>query len=217
MASSSFVNHVHLLSTTRHIRDVIPSSPPEPEADGKKHPKLLDDIALLLVTKPKWDVCAVTMSLTNQRIEFFYAKNAPCGRDLQPYICHTKQILSAKTSMNIMSGQLLILVLQICVEKVRSRIVKVQLPIAESPQLCSPLHLPPQSKKLCGFRPRWENMKNAEIIASGLTEIRDYNISLTNLRNDIEDVMLCIHGSYCIGRVAHISFKYQMMMYLTQS
>jgi hypothetical protein len=152
MTSSSFVNLVHLLSTTRHIRDVIPSSPPEPEADEKKHLKLLDDIALLLVTKPKWDVCAVTMSLTTQHIEF-YPKNAPCGRDLEPYICHIKQILSAKTSMNIMSGQLLILILQICVEKMRSRIVKVQLPIAESTESCSPSHLPPQSKKQCGFLP----------------------------------------------------------------
>jgi hypothetical protein len=46
-------------------------------------------------------------------------------------------------------------------------------------------------------------MDDAEIIAFILTKIRDYNISLPNLRNDIEDVMLCIHDSYCIGRVAH--------------
>jgi hypothetical protein len=163
--------------------------------------QLLNDIALLLVTKAKWDACAVTMRLTNQRVEFFFAKNAPCHRSLESYISKIKQIIAA--SSDTMEEQLITLILETCIETVRSRIQKVQRTLVNHPQLCSASHINPESKELCQFRKKWQDMNDAQIIASFLTSIRNADLSLNNLKSEMHNVMMFTRAACMIGSVAH--------------
>lgn len=211
---SSLNEDIFFLAQTHHIRDIILSSTPKPKEEHEgKHLSLLNDIALLLVIKPKGDVCAVALRHTNQRIEFFYAKNAPCRRSLELYLANVKIILATAPSKSKMGEGLLQLICQTCLEKVRARIIKARQAINEYPMLCSESGLVPATALLGGRRPAWANKKDSEIIASVFREIRDMDISLTYLKNNIRAVMVLTRTACLIGRFAFAI----IMTYLTHS
>lgn len=118
----SFDEDVFLLSSTCHIRDHIPKPTRSEESPAlKNHVSLLDDIALLFVTKAVGDVCAITWRVTKGQMEIFYSKNAPTCKSLDPYLREVQQILMSPLHPYEKEKQLLLLVIRTCLEKFRAR------------------------------------------------------------------------------------------------
>ncbi len=67
-----------LLASVCHIKEHASRPPPQCNSVEQKHLRLLDYIALLLVTKSRGDVAAVTMEPTATSLNFYFAKNRPC-------------------------------------------------------------------------------------------------------------------------------------------
>lgn len=205
--TSPFDNDVHFLFSTRYVRNNIPSTKPKLSMEQHRRVQLLNDITLLLITEAKNDACAVTMKLTHQRIEFFYAKTPPCRHpSLESYICQIKQIIAAPTSSNSMEEQLLTLILRTCVDKVRSIFQKIQRALANHPQLCTPSHLPSalDSRQLCKFRKKWQNMNDAQIIAEVLTNIREADLKMKKLKANIPTLLMFTRAAFLIGNVTYL-------------
>lgn len=202
--TSSFDDDVYLLSSARHIRDNIPASTPKGDSERKKHLLLLDDIALLLITKAKGDVCAVTWRTTNQRIEFFYSKNAPCHRSLEPYLSEIKQIVATPMSSRAREEKLLTLILKTCLEKVGSRVQKLQKALSTYPQ---PLKFPSDSKDLSKLREKWEDMNDGQIVVEYLTNLRDTDLKMEKLKADISTLVILSRAAFLIGSVAHLFYE----------
>ncbi|KAI9780033.1 MAG: hypothetical protein M1839_007015 [Geoglossum umbratile] len=116
---------VYLLSNLRHIRHV--PSVPEPTRNHKKHLRLLDGIALLLVTKDKGDTAAVSFVQTSTSIEFYYAKNRLCTPQETAYIQKLLEMTrSFDPSKSVeWAGRVLELVIQTCIQKVDGRMRKI--------------------------------------------------------------------------------------------
>lgn len=209
LVMSSFNNDIHFLATTRHIKEIPSSTFKIYDVNEVENMRLLNDIALLLVVKPKEDVCAVALRFTNQHIEFLYTKNTPCGKFLESYLSSVKTILVAilaatplENKRKKLGNDLLRLVCQTCIEKVQARLLKAQQELSEYTMLCSPSNLSPKTTSLRRHRSVWANMEDTEIIAAVLSEIRDLDPSLLNLKNHIESLMSLIMGAYGIGNIA---------------
>ena len=78
--------HVYALSRLSHIHKNVPTKPKTMGIEERKHLKILDGIALLLVTEAKGDVVAVSFTQTTSTITVNYAKNFPCNGALDMYI-----------------------------------------------------------------------------------------------------------------------------------
>lgn len=123
---SSFDEDAYLLSIIKDNRDNIPNIPPKGQPIDQYHLSLLDDIAILLTTKAKGDVTAVTWRLTQNRAEILFSKNAPTRKVLDPYLSEVTHILASSAPRYEREVKLLNLALKTCINKVRYRIEKVQ-------------------------------------------------------------------------------------------
>ena len=133
---SNFDNDVQLLSTIKHVREHVPILSFTQNSDSEKNVKILNDIALLMTVKAKGDVTAVTWKLSQNCAEIFFCKNSPTDQSLDVYFNQILSIIQSPEPASIRKDKLLLLVLETCLEKVRSRIQKIQkaLLLSKQPQ-----------------------------------------------------------------------------------
>ena len=119
---------IYALSCIRHRREFDPTEPPIENAAEKKHLKLLDGIALLLVVGAKADVAAVSFRQTSTSIDFFYAKNRPCTAAEKKYIESILGIVRSfdKSKRAKCIRSILDKAVRMCIGKVQRRIQKVK-------------------------------------------------------------------------------------------
>ena len=195
---TSFDKDVFLLSAACHIRDHIPKPTRIEESPAiQNYFSLFDDIALLLITKAKGDVCATTWRLTNQQIEILYCKNAPTRKSLDPSFMEIQQILKSPLDLYEKEKQLLLLVVKTCIEKFRYRMQKIQEAL-KSPQ---DLSFVSASKSLSDLRPIWNDKTDEQIITEFLTIFPQIDLKIETLRKDIWSLLVYSRTAYHIGNV----------------
>lgn len=127
MNQTKFNEYIYTLSTLSHFHVNAPTKPPALEMEQIKHLRVLDAIALFLVTEPQHDVAAVTFKQSPHAITFYYSKNSPCNAALKAYIADTLTFLNVSRDealFNIALGVVRRAVPN-CVKKYRSRVSKL--------------------------------------------------------------------------------------------
>lgn len=119
--------HVYALSRLSHVHKNVPTPPPPMGPEERKHLRILNFVALFLVTEDKGDVTAVTFRQTPDKIDVYYAKNSPCNGALTSYINH---ILADIRESNNSPPEMIICKISTrailkCARKVRSRVSKL--------------------------------------------------------------------------------------------
>ena len=120
---------VYASSKLSHILDNSPLPLADPNDNEQKHLKLLDGIALLLVTAKSGDVAAVTFEQSPLEILVTCAKNTPCEESLSKYIASVLQILpeipSHKSDVLTTASKITMIAAKQCELKLRYRISKI--------------------------------------------------------------------------------------------
>lgn len=120
-----FGEQLFVLATITHVRDYRPTVSPSPPTEREKHLRLLDDIALLLVTQGSSDVASVMFEQKSHEIIFYYAKNRPTTNHERAYIESLRDIAVSLTDINECTLKLLVRVIPMCRPKILSRLRKL--------------------------------------------------------------------------------------------
>ena len=91
--------------------------------NGRSNLRLLDYVALLLVTSDKGDVAAVAIDQRPNSVTFLYSKNAPCPPQIGEYLQRLTTIC-ASVEEGDFCGVFLTEVFQTCRLKIRNRLLK---------------------------------------------------------------------------------------------
>lgn len=120
-----FGEQLFVLATITHVRDYRPTVSPLPPTEREKHLRLLNDIALLLVTQGSSDVASVMFEQSSYEIVFYYAKNRATTNKERAYIESLRDIALSLTDINDCSTKLLARVIPMCRAKIISRLKKL--------------------------------------------------------------------------------------------
>lgn len=124
-ATVSFANQVCTLANITHVRDYFPTIARKSFPDQEKHLRLLDSIALLLITEAKSDVAAVMFEQTPHEVNFYYSKNRPSTSMERQTLEQLRQIALTVTDINECAMQLLDRVIPTCHKKIVSRLQRL--------------------------------------------------------------------------------------------
>lgn len=197
---SEFDRLVYILASVCHIKDHAAHSPSTCNDVEKKHIGLLNYIALLLVTKSRGDVAAVTMEIKTSAINFYYAKNLPCDPSAKVYIERILSVLR-ENELNTIPRSVLMIVMVECVDKVRNRICKCQKALEESEKLgISSLDLLSGSTYDTLLKP-WAGLKDSEVLRSFFYELRSFDTSILTMRSQPVTSMQISQKARVIGTV----------------
>lgn len=131
----SFDEQVYTLSKVDHIRQYnVPR--PDYTIHQEKHLRLLDCLALLLVTQGKSDVAAISFEQTSDCVTLYYAKNRGATRSDREY--YRKLVLDAMSPRPDISDALYDRIVHGCVVKIRSRLRKLKGALANARIQVSP-------------------------------------------------------------------------------
>ncbi|MCJ1467438.1 hypothetical protein MMC07_006063 [Pseudocyphellaria aurata] len=127
MDSKELSERVLALSKLRHVREYVPTKPLSMAPEEEKHMRILNGIALMLVTESKGDVAAATFSQTNDHIQVFYAKNSVSKGDLREYINSILSHLSEGRQSRPwkVALDLILMIITKCLKKIRHRASKL--------------------------------------------------------------------------------------------
>lgn len=120
-----FGEQLFVLATITHVRDYRPTISPSPPTEREKHLRLLNDIALLLVTQGSSDVASVMFEQSSHEIVFYYAKNRATTNKERAYIESLRDIALSLTDINDCTTKLLARVIPVCRAKIISRLKKL--------------------------------------------------------------------------------------------
>lgn len=121
----SFAESVYALSKVVHVVKFRNISLRLSE-DQRKNLRLLNDIALLLVTKSKSDVAAVSLERRTSQVHFYYAKNFPATSADKRHIDDLVADLQGLGSSTVRIERILKKVMLVCGEKILSRLSKLK-------------------------------------------------------------------------------------------
>lgn len=127
-----FANQLCTLANITHVRDYFPTVARKSLPDQEKHLRLLDAIALLLVTEAKSDVAAVMFEQTAHEVIFYYSKNRPSTSLERQYLEQVRQIALTVPDINECAMQLLDRVIPMCRKKIVSRLQRLSRCIVRS-------------------------------------------------------------------------------------
>lgn len=119
-----------LSSISRRLAHPSPSQhPSQHPSQQQKRLKLLDLLALLLVTEPDGDVAATALIRTTGQITVLFSKNRPCNLPEKSYVQSIHEIITSITgetaSLQDALDQLLRLVVGNCSRKIKARLDKL--------------------------------------------------------------------------------------------
>ena len=200
---SEFDRQIHILASVRHIKEHASRPPPQCTSVEKKHLELLDHIALLLVTKSRGDVAAVTMEITATSLKFYFAKNKRCDPSTLSFVNRMLKIIKEEP-LKFMHKSMLMIVMVECVEKVRARIKKSQNALEEAGEINIPQSSPYINSG--NVLKLWGGLDNSQIISSFLIELRTFITATPIMRsNPGTSMWLCIKA-HLIGTVTLYPF-----------
>src|SRR5579871_3436266 len=85
--SSMYLWHMlNVIQCLEQTQQCNPRQTQQPSDSAKNHLELLDLLALLLVTEAQGDVAAITISIREKDIYFYYTKNRPANYDERKYV-----------------------------------------------------------------------------------------------------------------------------------
>ena len=178
---SDFNHQIYILASVCHIKDHAARLPLKYNDIEQKHLNLLDYMALLLVTKPRGDVAAVTMEISSSALNFYYAKNRPSDPSIQAYVDRIIKVIQ-ENKPKFIPKLVLINVKEKCVEKVRDRIRKCQKALEEFEEQGSPLDLLSGNIAANAFKP-WAGLNDSEILRTFFEELRSFDISILIMKS----------------------------------
>lgn len=117
-----FADQLFVLANITHVRDYCPTISTTPISDNRKNLRLLDHIALLLVTEEKSDVAAVMFEQKSHEITFYYSKNRPTTPTERAYIDSLQHTALSLPDINDCAMQLLARVIPTCRPKIAARV-----------------------------------------------------------------------------------------------
>ena len=195
-----FNRQIYILASVHHIKDHAAHPSPKCNDVEQKHLTLLNYIALLLVTKPRGDVAAITMEISTSAIDFYYAKNRPCDRSTQIYVDRVLTILR-KDKLDDIPKSLMMVVMVECVDKVRNRIWKCQKGLEDCEELgTSSLDLL-SGNILANTLHTWAGLNDSEILQSFFKELRSFVTSILSMRSQPRSSILMSQKACVIGTI----------------
>ena len=200
---SEFNRQIYILASVCHIKEHASRPPPQCNGVEQKHLRLLDYTALLLVTKSRGDVAAVTIEHTATSLTFYFAKNRPCDFSTLSFVDRILMVLKKQPLWSMPKSVLMIVMVE-CVEKVSARIRKTQKAIKEVGEINTAQLLPSidHSKIL----ESWEGLDNSQIISSFLIELKTFNTAIPIMRLNPETSMLFCVKANLIGTITLYPF-----------
>lgn len=120
--SVPFADQLFVLANITHVRDSRPTISTTPFSENRKHLRLLNHIALLLVTEEKSDVAAVMFEQKSHEINIFYSKNRPTTSNERAYIESLQHIAISHPDINECAMQLPARVIPTCRPKIAARV-----------------------------------------------------------------------------------------------
>lgn len=121
-----FAEQLYVLANITHVRDYSPTVPDTNSPEQQKHLRLLDDIALLLITQATSDVAAVTFEQTPNAIVFYFSKNRPSTSGELEYFNALLKFALKPGDLATRAMELLERVVSPCRTKISARIKRLQ-------------------------------------------------------------------------------------------
>lgn len=128
----SFDESVYALSKVVHVVKDHNDMSDNLNDHQRKRLRLLNDIALLLVTESKSDVAAVSLERISSGVRFYYAKNRPETDDDRKHIKALRDLVSGAGDPTERIDQILYRVIDGCRPKLFSRLQKLKRTILEN-------------------------------------------------------------------------------------
>lgn len=171
---------------------------PLDEYKRNKNLKLLDYIALLLVTEDKGDVAAVTMERLPNAVIFHYSKNAPCSPEFGEYL---QRLIEICASVDAISFARLFLteVIKNCRRKIESRLNKCKRAIKSIENIHFDAKVAAQAPRAAKSIEKWRGTSFGEIAEDFLKRLRDHEIE-SHKEGSITDTMILCVEAFHIGR-----------------
>lgn len=132
LSSVFFSESVYALSKVVHIVKFRNDIALKLSEHQRKHLRLLDDIALLLVTESNSDVAAVSLERLSSELHFHYAKNRPTTQDEKAHIDALLADLRSPGTPNQRIEKMLRKVMVVCRPKMLSRLRKLKFTVLDN-------------------------------------------------------------------------------------
>ena len=190
--------HIYALSSARHMRNLQASKPLTFTKRDESQLRLLDYIALILVTESKDDVAAVTMEQLPNSVVFYYAKNAPCSPEFKEYIQRLLAVV-ASVDMKYLARDIIFEVLRTCQDKFRGRLDKCQKAIKNSGEMDFDDAIAAQVPKCAKSLSTWSGKTFGVIITDFLKRLASYDIKPEKLAVNISTSVTFSLEAYLIG------------------
>lgn len=172
--------------------------PPQCNTLEQKHLRLLDYIALLLVTKPRGDVAAVTMEHNATSLNFYFAKNRPCDSATLTFVDRILMVLKQQPLQSMPKSLSLILMVE-CVKKISARIKKPKKALEEVGEIHTMQFSP--STVHAEMLDSWEGLNHFQIVSSFLIELKTFQTAPQHMRLTPEDSKLICVKAFLIGTI----------------
>ena len=195
-----FNRQIYILASVYHIKDHAAHPSPKCNDVEQKHLTLLNYIALLLVTKPRGDVAAITMEISTSAIDFYYAKNRPCDRSTQIYVDRVLTVLREDKFDDIPESLMMIVMVE-CVDKVKNRIRKCQKGLEDCEELGTLSLDLPSGNVFANTLHAWAGLNDSEILQSFFKELRSFVTSILSMRSQPRSSILMSQKACVIGTI----------------
>lgn len=195
--ASELDEHVFALASANHLRYHEARQPTNYNKD-RSHLKLLDYIALLLVTDGKSDVAAVTMRQLPNAVTFYYSKNAPCSAKFGEYLQRLTTIC-ASVEGDSFNKDFLTEVLATCGPKVTKRLDKCQKAIKKIENIEFDVKIAAEVPKAAKQKRDWAGKTFGEITEDFLDRLGSYDMKPHKGGSISASSGLCVEAFF-IGR-----------------
>lgn len=160
--------------------------------------KLLNYIALLLVTKDKGDVAAVTVEHLPHALNFYYSKNSPCPPQLGEYI-QRLITLCASVEAESFIGSFFTEVTRSCRPKLKNRLAKCKRAIRSLGDIEFTGEVAAQEPYTAMHMDEYSGKSFGEVAQNFLKQLMDYEIEPHKGGSARGTFELCV-DAYCIGQ-----------------